>query len=278
MSPAALSPTADPAFRPAALSIRGLTKRFGGVLALDSCTFDVAKGSLTGLIGPNGAGKSTLFHVVAGFLRPDAGQVLLDGRDVTGRRPHQLVHLGLTRTFQIPHEFQKLTVLESLMLVPAGQLGETLGNAWLRWGAVRAQEAEVRERAQDVLNFLQLDRVRDEYAGNLSGGQKKLLELGRAIMAEPSVVLLDEPGAGVNPTLKRKLLSHIRRLNEEAGHTFCIIEHDMEMIASLCDPVVVMASGRLLAQGSMDEVRADLSVIDAYLSRGAPTAAGHAGA
>ena len=273
-----MSPTADPALRPAALSIRGLTKRFGGVLALDSCTFDVAKGSLTGLIGPNGAGKSTLFHAVAGFLRPDAGQVLLDGRDVTGRRPHQLVHLGLTRTFQIPHEFQKLTVLESLMLVPAGQFGETLGNAWLRWGTVRAQEAKVRARAQDVLNFLQLDRVRDEYAGNLSGGQKKLLELGRAIMAEPSVVLLDEPGAGVNPTLKRKLLSHIHRLNEEAGLTFCIIEHDMEMIASLCDPVVVMASGRLLAQGSMDEVRADLSVIEAYLSRGAPTAAGHAGA
>lgn len=263
------SATGDQAAGPA-LSVRGLTKRFGGVVALDECSLDIAKGSITGLIGPNGAGKSTLLHAAAGFLKCDEGRVLLDGRDVTGRRPHQLFHLGLARTFQIPHEFQKLTVLESLMLVPAQQLGENILNAWLRWRTVREQEARVRSRAEDVLGLLELLSMRDEYAGNLSGGQKKLLELGRAMMAEPTVILLDEPGAGVNPTLKRRLTEHIRRLNEEMGFTMCMVEHDMAMVASLCDPVAVMAAGRLLALGTMEEVRADPRVVDAYLGPSTP--------
>jgi len=242
-----------------------ISKRFGGIVAVDECSFRIEKGTITALIGPNGAGKTTLFNIIAGFMAPTSGRILLDGRDVTGTPPHRLFHLGLVRTFQIPHEFARMTALENLMVVPPGQHGENLINAWFRPFRVEAREREVLRRAEEVLAALKLDHVRDELAGNLSGGQKKLLELGRTMMTDARVVLLDEPGAGVNRTLLAELAEAIRRLNRERGYTFCIIEHDMDLIAELCDPVVVMAAGRVLTEGSFDEVRRNRHVLEAYL-------------
>ncbi len=258
------------------VSIRAVTKKFGGLFALDNCSFDIAPGSITGLIGPNGAGKSTLFNIVSGFFRPTSGRIFLAGRDITNMRPHQLVKLGLVRTFQIPQEFERMTVLDNLMLVPQAQAGENLITAWCRWGRVRTQEHKIHQRAREVLAFLGLDALRHEFAGNLSGGQKKLLELGRAMLTDARVVLLDEPGAGVNPTLLGKLSDDIRRLNAEHGYTFCIIEHDMDLIAQLCDPVIVMAQGRVLAEGAMEEIRHDPRVLEAYFGGAAQAGGGAA--
>ena len=260
-----LSETPSAAKNNAALSIRGVHKRFGGVVAVNGCTFDVPKGSITGLIGPNGAGKTTLFNVISGFLAPDEGQILLNGVDVAGERPHDLFRRGLVRTFQIPHEFSRMTVLENLMVVPKEQQGEKLLNTWLRWGAVQGQENGIRDRANEVLDVLRMTHVRNELAGGLSGGQKKLLELGRTMMAQHKVVLLDEPGAGVNPTLMRELAEHIVRFKTELGCSLCIIEHDMDLIGKLSDSVIVLTSEGVLAQGSMDEIRANDQVIEAYL-------------
>src|SRR5699024_9629050 len=209
--------------------------------------------------------KSTLFSIVAGFQSPDSGAVKLDGRNIIGTPPHRLFHLGLVRTFQIPHEFSSMTVRENLMLVPPGQLGENLFASWLRWSRVKRQDRKILGKVDDVLDFLKLDHVADEQAGNLSGGQKKLLELGRTMMTDARVVLLDEPGAGVNPTLMGALSDAIVRLNKERGYTFCLIEHDMDLIGELCDPVVCMADGHVIAQGSMAEVRANEQVRSAYL-------------
>ncbi len=249
--------------------IDNVSKHFSGIRAVDGCSFEIARGRITGLIGPNGAGKTTLFNIVAGFIRPDSGRVVLDGEEVTGQPPHRLFHKGLVRTFQIPQEFGRMTLLDNLMVVPPGQSGENLLSAWLRPVRVKAEERRVRERADEVIEFLQLGHVARELAGNLSGGQKKLLELGRTMMTDARVVLLDEPGAGVNRTLLGKLCESIRRLNTERGYTFCIIEHDMDVIARLCDPVVVMAQGRVLTQGSMDHVRANEEVLEAYFGGGA---------
>jgi branched-chain amino acid transport system ATP-binding protein len=251
------------------LQVDNIVKTFGGLRAVDDCSFTVERGTITGLIGPNGAGKSTLFNIAAGFLTPDSGRVLLDGDDVTALPAHRRFHRGLVRTFQIPHEFDRMTVRENLMLVPPRQSGERVSNALFRFGRVRAEERAVRERAEDVLEFLELTHVRDELAGALSGGQKKLLELGRTMMTEARGVLLDEPGAGVNRTLLGRLAEDIQRLNRERGYTFCIIEHDMDLIAQLCDPVVVMAQGSVLTQGPMAEVRANEAVLEAYLGGGA---------
>lgn len=248
--------------------VEQVSKSFGGLAAVDGCSFSVARGSITGLIGPNGAGKSTLFNIIAGAIRPDSGRILFDGRDVTGLAPHRLFHLGLVRTFQIPHEFQRMTVRENLMVVPPEQTGESLLAAWLRRGKVRREEEGVARKADEVLDFLQLAHVADELAGNLSGGQKKLLELGRTMMTDARAVLLDEPGAGVNRTLLAKLADAILRLNTERGYTFCVIEHDMDLIARLCAPVVVMAHGAVIAQGEMDAVRRDERVREAYLGGG----------
>jgi branched-chain amino acid transport system ATP-binding protein len=250
---------------PAMISIQGVSKSFGGIQAVDNCTFDVQQGSITGLIGPNGAGKTTLFTIITGFFKPDVGRVLLAGEDVTGRQPHELFRRGLVRTFQIPHEFHKLTTLDNLMTVPSGQDGENLFKAWFMPGAVTRREDEVRALAEETLHFLGLDEVRDVHAGNLSGGQKKLLELGRAMMSGARAILLDEPGAGVNPTLLKELAKKIQVLNKERGITFCIVEHNMDMIAKLCDPVIVMAAGSVLTSGSMAEIRKDSRVLEAYL-------------
>lgn len=250
------------------IRVENIVKRFGGIRAVDGCSLEVATGSVTGLIGPNGAGKSTLFNIIAGMLAPDAGTISLDGKDVTGWPAHRLFGEGLARTFQIAHEFGRMTVLENLMAVPGRQAGERLGNVWLRRGKVLAEERSIRARAEEVLSELRLDHVKGELAGNLSGGQKKLVELGRTMMWRPKVVLLDEIGAGVNRTLLSEIAGEIERLNRDHGYTFFVIEHDMDLIARLCDPVIVMAEGRVLTKGSMDEIRRDATVIEAYLGGG----------
>ena len=243
-------------------------KQFGGVHAVENATLAVERGSITGLIGPNGAGKTTLFNIIAGLFPPTSGRVLLDGEDVTGLPPHELFAKGLLRTFQIAHEFSTLSVLENLMMVPPQQKGETLINAWFRRGDVARQEEEIRDKAHEVIKFLNLSHLTDEKAGNLSGGQKKLLELGRTMMVDAKVVLLDEVGAGVNRTLLGEIGDAIIRLNEERNYTFCMIEHDMDFIGRMCDPVIVMAEGSVLAEGTAEEVRSNEQVIEAYLGRG----------
>jgi branched-chain amino acid transport system ATP-binding protein len=248
----------------AIIDVRAVSKGFGGLKAVSDCSLSVARGSITGLIGPNGAGKSTLFNIVAGTLAPDTGQVVFDGDDVTDLSGHELFARGLLRTFQIAHEFSHLTALENLMMVPPGQPGEDLLDAWLRPGKVRRAESDVRARASDVLRFLHLWHVRNELAGNLSGGQKKLLELGRTMMVDAKAVLLDEVAAGVNRTLLKDLADNIVRMNKELGYTFFVVEHDMDLIGRLCDPIIVMAEGRVIAEGSMAEIRARPEIIDAY--------------
>jgi len=258
----------------AMIEVSGVKKAFGGVAALDGCSLAIAGGSITGLIGPNGAGKSTLFDVIAGAKRADSGTVILNGTDITGVAEHARVPLGLVRTFQVPQQFPRLSVRENLMMVPANQTGENLFAAWTMRSRIRAEDAKIRGKADEVLSFLHLDALADAPAGSLSGGQKKLLELGRTMMLDPKVVLLDEPGAGVNRFLLAKLVEAIRRLNVERGYTFCIIEHDMDLVAELCDPIIVMADGRVLAQGTMADVRSDARVLDAYFGGGRVMPAG----
>ncbi len=247
------------------LELDNIVKAFGGFHAVDGCSLKVNKGEILGLVGPNGAGKTTLFNVIAGALQPTSGKITFLGEDVTPLSTDALFHKGLVRTFQIPHEFHRLTVLENLMMVPPAQPGENLFANWLNWGAVRRREEEVRQLAMDTLAFLELTHVADERAGNLSGGQKKLLELGRTMMTNAKLVLLDEPAAGVNRTLLRKLEEKIQILNRERGYTFILIEHDMEMIEKLCHPVVCMAEGRVLIEGDFHMVRSDPRVLEAYL-------------
>ena len=250
------------------LKLENLSKSFGGLLAVNNCSMEIAEGRITGLIGPNGAGKTTIFNMIAGALKPSGGRILFQGDDITGLATHESFHRGIVRTFQIPHEFGKLTALENLMTVPPGQTGEKLFTGLFSPSVVAREERQVRKKAEETLEFLSLSHLRDELAENMSGGQKKLLELGRTMMTDAKLVLLDEPGAGVNPTLMVKLAGMIRTLNEERGYTFCIIEHDMAMIASLCDPVIVLAEGTVLTQGKMSQVRADKRVLDAYLGGG----------
>ncbi|QIK39466.1 ABC transporter ATP-binding protein [Pontivivens nitratireducens] len=250
------------------IRVEDLHMHFGGIRAVDGASIEIEEGSITGLIGPNGAGKTTLFNVVAGHYTPTSGRVFLDGEDITGLPPHELFHRGLLRTFQIAHEFSTLTVRDNLMMVPPAQKGERLLDAWFRPGEVRAQERAIREKAEDVIDFLEISHVADELAGNLSGGQKKLLELGRTMMVDAKIVFLDEVGAGVNRTLLHTIGDAIQRLNRERGYTFCMIEHDMDFISRLCDPVIVMAEGRVLAKGDVASVKADERVIEAYLGTG----------
>ncbi len=250
------------------IRIESVSKHFGGLKAVDNATFNVARGSITGLIGPNGAGKTTLFNIIAGLYTPTYGKIILDGTDVSGLKPYQLFGKGLLRTFQIAHEFTNLTVLENLMMVPDNQLGEEIVSSWARRGAVREQETVIRDKALEVIEFLKISHLADEVAGNLSGGQKKLLELGRTMMVDAKVVLLDEVGAGVNRTLLNEIGDAILRLNQERGYTFCMIEHDMDFISRLCDPVIVMAEGGVLAEGTAQEIRNNEEVIEAYLGRG----------
>jgi branched-chain amino acid transport system ATP-binding protein len=250
------------------IEVKNLKMHFGGIHAVDDVSLSLQTGRITGLIGPNGAGKTTLFNVIAGHYKPTSGHVYLDGEDITGLEPHQLFAKGMLRTFQIAHEFSTLSVRENLMMVPGNQSGERLIDAWLRPNLVKEEEARVREKANDVIRFLEIEHVADELAGNLSGGQKKLLELGRTMMTDAKIVFLDEVGAGVNRTLLNTLGDAIIRLNKERGYTFCMIEHDMDFIGRLCESVIVMAEGHVLAEGTAAEVTANEQVIEAYLGRG----------
>lgn len=250
------------------IRVENLHMHFGGIHAVDGVSIAIEKGSITGLIGPNGAGKTTLFNVMAGLYTPTSGRVILDGEDVSGMAPHHLFGRGLLRTFQLPRSFSKLTARENLMMVPANQLGERLWQSWFSRRLVAEEERHIAEKADEVLSFLGLQHVAEEFAGNLSGGQKKLLELGRTMMVDAKVVFLDEIGAGVNRTLLGTIGDAVLRLKQERGYTFCLIEHDMDFIARLCDPVIVMSEGKVLAQGPVDQVKADERVIEAYLGRG----------
>ncbi len=252
--------------------IDNLRKQFGEFVSVDDVSFEISSASITGLIGPNGAGKTTLFNTIAGFYPPTSGRVFLDDQEITALPPHRLFELGLLRTFQIAREFATMTVRENLMMVPGDQHGERIWNSWFSRARIAREEAVISTRADDVMDFLQLAHVADLPAGQLSGGQKKLLELGRTMMTDAKIVFLDEVGAGVNRTLLRRIGDAIIRLNREIGYTFCLIEHDMAFVERLCDPVICMAEGRILAQGSMQEVVNNDEVIQAYLgSRGGTT-------
>ena len=246
------------------LKVENLVKHYGGVHAVRGVSFEVPEASIVGLIGPNGAGKTTTFNCIAGAEKPTDGLVFLYGDDITGQPTHELYDRALLRTFQLSQEYRKLTALENLMVAADDQPGEHIFANWLSTARVREREAQVLDRARDTLDFLGLTHIATELAGNLSGGQKKLLELGRTMITDARLVLLDEPGAGVNPTLMLKVIEMIRRLNTERGYTFCIIEHDMELIADLCEHVIVLAEGQILTEGTMAEVRENQKVIDAY--------------
>ena len=250
------------------LKIKSLNKRFGGLKAVNNVNLEVTKGSITGLIGPNGAGKTTLFNTIAGLYSPENGDIFLEEKNIAGLKPHELFNMGILRTFQIAHEFSSLTVLENLMMVPGNQRGEKLIYALFGDKAVKKQEEEIRSKAIEVIEFLNLKHLTQEIAGNLSGGQKKLLELGRTMMVGANLVLLDEVGAGVNRTLLNEISDAILRLNEERNYTFFVIEHDMDLIEKICDPVIVMAEGSVLFEGKFSQVKSNEEVIEAYLGRG----------
>ena len=249
------------------LQINNISKYFGGLAAVSNCSLNIKKGSITGVIGPNGSGKTTLFNLIAGNLKPNSGHVMFNNEEITSIPSYELFSKGLLRTFQIAHEFTNLTVLENLMMVPGNQSGEKLMTALLKPKLVKKEEEAVKQKAYEVIDFLNLKHLSNELAGNLSGGQKKLLELGRTMMVDAKIVLLDEVGAGVNRTLLKDIGTAIQRLNKEKGYTFCMIEHDMDFIKRMCDPVIVMAEGSVLFEGTPDEVMKNEKVIESYLGR-----------
>ncbi len=248
------------------LEVTDLEKRFGGIVAVDGASFSVERGSITGLIGPNGAGKSTTFNCVTGVHRPDGGSVVFNGQEITGRRPNEIAVEGLVRTFQIARELSEMTVLENMMLAPKHQLGESLFRSVLPYArrGVLEEEVDVYNRAWDMLEFFEIDHLAHEYAGNLSGGQRKLLEMSRALLTDPDMLLLDEPMAGVNPSLEKKLLEHVHALQDE-GYTFLLVEHDMDVIMNHCEHIIVMHQGQVLSEGTAAEITANEEVIEAYL-------------
>ncbi len=251
----------------AVLSLQGLTRDFGPFRAVDDVSLDIRRGSITGLIGPNGAGKTTLFNMVAGSLKPSGGNVVLNGQDVTGKSSDALFALGLARTFQIPRPFKRMSVLDNLLLAPPAQIGETVPGALFRRTSVAVQEQALRDKALEILDFVTVSHLADHPAGKISGGQMKLLELGRALMGDPTVILLDEPAAGVNPTLTNILIDRIEELNRR-GMTFVVIEHDMDFVMRHCDPVIALAEGKVIFQGTAAEAQVNAELLDAYL--GAP--------
>ena len=224
------------------------------------------EGSITGIIGPNGSGKSTLFNVITGQLKPESGSVFYRGQNITGLEPYQLFERGMLRTFQIAHEFTNMTVIENLMVVPGNQSGENLLYSLVNRRRIQEEDEVIKQKANEVLEFLKIDHLRNELAGNLSGGQKKLLELARTMMVDAKIVFLDEVGAGVHKTLLKDIADSIERLNKEKGYTFCMIEHDFELISRLCDPIIVLAEGSVLFKGTSSEIKSNDEVIESYLA------------
>ena len=250
------------------IRLKNITVRFGGITAVKNCSFDIKKEKITGLIGPNGAGKSTAFNAIAGHLIPDQGEIVFNDEPITQLPAHQRHQRGLSRTFQLAQEFSRLSTLENLMVAAKDQAGESLFTALCRRGLMWHTDHAVREQAEEILAFLELDAVRHELAGNLSGGQKKLLELGRALMSRPKLILLDEIGAGINRTLLGKIADKIRTLNREHGYTICLVEHDLDFVQRLCDHVIVMSQGQVLMEGNVTDVRNDPRVIETYFGGG----------
>ncbi len=246
------------------MKIRGLTKKFGGIKAVNNFSISVEEGIIAGLIGPNGAGKTTLFNLITGYLRPDSGRIIFKGNDITNRPTHEIAKKGIVRTFQIMRPLSRMTVLENLMLAETAQVGERILGPFLRPSEVRRQEDSVEQKALGLLELFGLKKQKDEYAGALSGGQRRLLELARSLMASPEMLLLDEPTGGVNPALAREILEYLRYLNEQ-GLTIFMVEHNVKTIMTLSDVVYVMANGEKIAEGSPEEIRENKEVIDAYL-------------
>jgi len=249
------------------LQISKINKSFGGLKVLNNLSLKIEKGSISGLIGPNGAGKTTLFNVINGSIKPDSGSVLLNNYELIGLQPHELFEIGVLRTFQIPHEFFSLTVLDNLLVVPPNKIGEMFFGQWFFEKKIKKIEEINVKKAKDILDILGLSHLEKEYAGNLSGGQKKLLELGRVMMVEPEIILLDEVGAGVNKTLLKKISNIIKKLNKEKKYTFIMIEHDLDFISKLCDTIIVMAEGQFLTQGNIQQIKSNQKVIDIYLGK-----------
>ena len=249
------------------LQISKINKSFGGLKVLNNLSLKIEKGSISGLIGPNGAGKTTLFNVINGSIKPDSGSVQLNNYELIGLQPHELFEIGVLRTFQIPHEFFSLTVLDNLLVVPPNKIGETFFGQWFFEKKIKIIEEINVKKAKDILDILGLSHLEKEYAGNLSGGQKKLLELGRVMMVEPEIILLDEVGAGVNKTLLKKISNIIKKLNKEKKYTFIMIEHDLDFISKLCDTIIVMAEGQFLTQGNIQQIKSNQKVIDIYLGK-----------
>lgn len=249
------------------LQISKINKSFGGLKVLNNLSLKIEKGSISGLIGPNGAGKTTLFNVINGSIKPDSGSVQLNNYELIGLQPHELFEIGVLRTFQIPHEFFSLTVLDNLLVVPPNKIGEMFFGQWFFEKKIKKIEEINVKKAKDILDILGLSHLEKEYAGNLSGGQKKLLELGRVMMVEPEIILLDEVGAGVNKTLLKKISNIIKKLNKEKKYTFIMIEHDLDFISKLCDTIIVMAEGQFLTQGNIQQIKSNQKVIDIYLGK-----------
>lgn len=247
------------------LEVQSVSKHFGGIQAVDDCSLSVEQGTITGLIGPNGAGKTTLFNLITGFHSVDEGKILFGGKDITDLPPNEIFHKGLFRTFQVVRGYEDMTVLESLLVIPKNQTGEHFWNLWFRGATIAEQEKKFSRRALEVLEFLEMEDKRTELARNLPGGEKKLLDLGRMMMAHPDIAFLDEPGAGVPPTLQRKVNEHIRKIKSQEDTTFFVVEHDMNVIMNLCDPVIVMVEGSKLTDGTPEEIQSDNEVIKAYL-------------
>ena len=250
------------------ITVTNIVKKFGGLVALNECSLSIKDNSITGIIGPNGSGKTTLFNVITGHLKPDSGSIYYNGQDITSFESYELFSLGMLRTFQIAHEFSNMTVLENLMVVPGNQNGESLVYSLMNRKKISIEDEKIKLKANEVLEFLKIDNLKNELAGNLSGGQKKLLELARTMMVDAKIVFLDEVGAGVNKTLLNDIADSILRLNKEKGYTFCMIEHDYNLISRLCDPIIVLAEGNVLFEGTAAEVRENTEVIESYLGRG----------
>ena len=250
------------------ITVTNIVKKFGGLVALNECSLSIKDNSITGIIGPNGSGKTTLFNVITGHLKPDSGSIYYNGQDITSFESYELFSLGMLRTFQIAHEFSNMTVLENLMVVPGNQNGESLVYSLMNRKKIAIEDEKIKLKANEVLQFLKIDNLKNELAGNLSGGQKKLLELARTMMVDAKIVFLDEVGAGVNKTLLNDIADSILRLNKEKGYTFCMIEHDYNLISRLCDPIIVLAEGSVLFEGTATEVRENTEVIESYLGKG----------